>query len=339
MRKMIRNSLIGATASLALALPVALPAAMPGSVPVAAAAGQNMSEGAHGAEVSAVQVLLNRHDAGLEVDGHFGPKTTAAVVAFQKTQGLEADGIVGPSTAAALAPKLRVGDTGPQVQAAQLVLQSHDDALAVDGVFGDKTAAATTSFQKAQGLEADGIIGPKTWAALLGIEAESGDDTTPPEGVDTSSPDAFIASIAPLAQEGQRRHGVPASVAMAQAIIESGWGTSSLTTEGNAFFGIKCNDSSEYANGCLIKETKEFENGRWITIRDGFQTYPDAQSSFLDHGDFLAQREHYAPAFNHQDDPDQFIREIHKGGYATAPDYADKIINLMQEYDLYQYNL
>ena len=81
MRKMIRNSLIGATASLALALPVALPAAMPGSVPVAAAAGQNMAEGAHGAEVSAVQVLLNRHDAGLEVDGHFGPKTTAAVVA------------------------------------------------------------------------------------------------------------------------------------------------------------------------------------------------------------------------------------------------------------------
>ena len=170
---------------------------------------------------------------------------------------------------------------------------------------------------------------------------DAGDGAAPPTDgtVDTSSEQAFLDSIAPLAQESQRQHGVPASVAMAQAIIESGWGTSELTTQGNAYFGIKCNGESQYSTGCVTMGTWEHIDGEDISIDDAFRTYPDAASSFLDHGDFLSSLPRYAPAFDYTDDPDQFIRKVHEGGYATDPSYSDKIINKMVKYDLYQYDL
>ncbi|HEX5751214.1 MAG TPA: peptidoglycan-binding protein [Archangium sp.] len=131
-------------------------------------------------------------------DGSFGPKTLAAVKAFQKAKGLEADGVVGPKTWSALdkatapkpstpassggsGPTLREGARGEPVRALQNRLnQLGFNAGTADGSFGPRTEAAVKAFQKAKGLTADGVVGPKTWDKL-GIKV-SGPVTTPGTG-------------------------------------------------------------------------------------------------------------------------------------------------------------
>lgn len=171
-------------------------------------------------------------------------------------------------------------------------------------------------------------------------DEDPGDTPPPSDGgeVDTSSPEAFIASIAPGAQQSQAATGVPASVTMAQAILESGWGQSELTQEANNFFGIKCNGESEHSNGCVTKRTREVINGQEIWVDAEFRSYATPADSFTDHGAFLRDNARYANAFNFQDDPDQFIREVHQAGYATDPNYSSVVIGLMQDRNLYQYN-
>ena len=154
-------------------------------------------------------------------------------------------------------------------------------------------------------------------------------------------PAAFFETAKAPAQAGDTEFGVPASVAMAQAALESGWGESSLTKEGNAYFGIKCGeDKGPIANRCVEKVTQECDaNGNCWDEVALFRGYASATDSFRDHGHFLKNNSRYAAAFNVTDNPDQFVREIHKAGYATDPAYSDKIISMMQKYNLYQYNV
>ncbi|MFY0527353.1 peptidoglycan-binding protein [Archangium gephyra] len=154
---------------------------------------------AKGAAVTTLQNKLKA--AGFNpgaADGHFGPKTLAAVKAFQKAKGLEADGIVGPKTWNALnkatapkppppassggsGPTLREGARGEPVRALQNRLnQLGFNVGAADGSFGPKTEAAVKAFQRAKGLTADGVVGPKTWDKL-GIKV-SGPVTNPGTG-------------------------------------------------------------------------------------------------------------------------------------------------------------
>ncbi|WP_197430180.1 glucosaminidase domain-containing protein [Auraticoccus cholistanensis] len=154
------------------------------------------------------------------------------------------------------------------------------------------------------------------------------------------APADFLARYADDAQAGEREHGVPTSVALAQAALESGWGESTLTRDGNAFFGIKCGtDNGPYATGCVQKQTTECDASGCYPVVAEFRAYASHADSFRDHGHFLRSRERYAAAFALSDDPDQFIREVHAAGYATDPAYSDKIIGLMQQYDLYRYDL
>lgn len=152
-------------------------------------------------------------------------------------------------------------------------------------------------------------------------------------------PADFFAAAAGPAQAGQAEYGVPASVAMAQAALESGWGESSLTKEGNAYFGIKCgSDKGPIANRCIEKVTQECDASGCHDEVALFRGYASAADSFRDHGNLLRNNARYAPAFAYTTDPDQFIREVHKAGYATDPDYASKIISMMVRYDLYRYD-
>ncbi len=148
----------------------------------------------YGADVTAVQTELK--DKGYDpggVDGFYGPKTEAAVKAFQKARGLEVDGIVGPKTWEALFDKTETNPDPPEEPAAEYtrllryvtpVLMVGEDVRAVqvalkaagfdpkgiDGSYGRNTEAAVKAFQKADGLEVDGIVGPLTWQALMGRE-------------------------------------------------------------------------------------------------------------------------------------------------------------------------
>ncbi len=155
-----------------------------------------------------------------------------------------------------------------------------------------------------------------------------------------SLPAQFIKTAVGPAQASEHEFGVPTSVALAQAILESNWAQSELTKEGHAYFGIKCGtDMGKYATGCLKKQTSECQpDGTCTKIIDSFRTYATPTDSFRDHGHFLASNNRYAKAFVYTTDPDQFAREIALAGYATDPGYADKLITLMHRFDLYQYN-
>ena len=135
-----------------------------------------------GDAVKTLQEKLNAKgfDSG-NVDGIFGSKTKAAVLAFQKANGLGVDGIVGKLTWAKLydatpvnvapvttQPMLRTGSRGDAVRKLQEMLNAKGYTCGnVDGIFGSKTYAAVLAFQKANGLAADGIVGPLTWGKLV----------------------------------------------------------------------------------------------------------------------------------------------------------------------------
>ncbi|MGD7786812.1 peptidoglycan-binding protein [Propionibacteriaceae bacterium Y1700] len=141
-----------------------------GSVAAQAAAARSVYVNAdsNSADISAVQILLTAAGHATDVDGSYGPKTTAAVKAFQTKNGLEADGKVGPKTIAKLGPKVKEGAENSATKAVQRLLNKNGASLDVDGKFGPATKGAVVDLQKRAGLSADGVVGPDTWSYLFG---------------------------------------------------------------------------------------------------------------------------------------------------------------------------
>jgi len=154
------------------------------------------------------------------------------------------------------------------------------------------------------------------------------------------TPAQFIASAAPGARKGWKQYGVPASVTIAQAILESGWGRSALSASDRNYFGIKCfGDAGPIAEGCHTYQTWECDKaGRCFTTKASFRTYATAADSYLDHGHFLRANSRYKGAFRYGRQPDAFAQAIWKAGYATDPKYVAKLTGLMKSYDLYRYD-
>ena len=154
----------------------------------------------------------------------------------------------------------------------------------------------------------------------------------------TPQQEQFLAQAIGPAQASQRETGVPASVTLAQAILESNWGTSALSQKANNFFGIKARERGGTA-GVVWMPTGEYLGGRYVVIQEPFRAYNNMLDSFLDHGRYLRDNRRYAEAMRHKDDPKAFARLIHQAGYATDPAYSEKLIGLMDRLNLYAYDL
>jgi peptidoglycan hydrolase-like protein with peptidoglycan-binding domain len=130
-----------------------------------------------GYPVQSLQRLLRAHDHAIPasfVDGVFGPSTETKVKAFQQSHPpLVVDGQVGKNTWLKLIITTQPGSTGEAVKALQEVIKAQDlsdgeaPPVIIDGIFGPKTKAFVTGWQKFVGLTVDGIVGPKTWQSLL----------------------------------------------------------------------------------------------------------------------------------------------------------------------------
>jgi hypothetical protein len=145
----------------------------------------------------------------------------------------------------------------------------------------------------------------------------------------------------PAAQNAQEVYQVPASVTIAQAILESGWGTSTLASNDNNFFGIKCTDANSpgsIAVACHAYPTTECTPD-CHTENAYFRVYRSKDDSFADHGNLLRNSGIYDSAFAHIEDPNGFVTEIANDGYATDPNYAKSVVSLMQSYNLYAYDI
>lgn len=147
----------------------------------------------------------------------------------------------------------------------------------------------------------------------------------------------FLAKAIPLAQASQKDNGVPASVTLAQAILDTGWGASRLATEGKNYFGIKSHRGPGTA-GVIVIKTSEYVNGQWITVEASFRAYHTMEESFADHGRYLAKVDIYRTCFETKD-PKEFAQRLQAAGYATDPTYADKLIRIMDQYNLYAHDL
>lgn len=145
----------------------------------------------------------------------------------------------------------------------------------------------------------------------------------------------FIEAVAPGAQTGQSVYGVLASVTIAQAILESGWGESGLTKASNNLFGIKAGSGW---NGRTIEyPTKEYINGQYVSTTGVFRAYDSMADSVEDHGAFLAHLARYENVIGCMDYHDA-TQALQEAGYATAPNYAEILCQLIEQYNLTQYD-
>jgi flagellum-specific peptidoglycan hydrolase FlgJ len=141
----------------------------------------------------------------------------------------------------------------------------------------------------------------------------------------------------PAAQAAQKKWGVPASVTLAQWCCESSWGVSELALKAHNFFGVK----ASHLNAPETYEefpTEEYISGKKTLVHALFEKYFDAADSFNDHAMLLASARRYRFAMLHAASPDDFAACLQTARYSTSPTYAKLLIELMHDYDLYQYD-
>jgi flagellum-specific peptidoglycan hydrolase FlgJ len=139
----------------------------------------------------------------------------------------------------------------------------------------------------------------------------------------------YIANYKEVAMSNMKNYGIPASIILAQGILESGAGKGSLAATANNHFGIKCHN--DWTGETVLKDDD--------AAQECFRKYNDPAESFKDHATFLTGRNRYASLFElPQDDYEAWARGLRLAGYATDPKYPEKLISYIEMYELYQYD-
>ena len=157
----------------------------------------------------------------------------------------------------------------------------------------------------------------------------------------------FIKRATGPAQASEKATGVPASVTIAQAILESGWGQHHIG-EANNYFGVKAQKHADgsitfgsNASGYVEVPTHEYVGGKKVTVQAPFRKYAGMTGSFKDHAEFLRNNSRYSKAlaaYAADGDAAAFAHGLQKAGYATDPHYAKLLIGIMKSHNLYQYD-
>jgi len=139
----------------------------------------------------------------------------------------------------------------------------------------------------------------------------------------------YVLDYKGVAQQNMKNHGIPASITLAQGILESGAGQGTLCVSANNHFGIKCHTDW---TGDKVYHDDDSE-------QECFRKYSKASESFNDHSLFLTTRGRYASLFTlGKDDYKAWAKGLRAAGYATDPKYPDKLVGLIERYDLAQYD-
>ncbi|MBS6063696.1 MAG: glucosaminidase domain-containing protein [Peptostreptococcaceae bacterium] len=147
----------------------------------------------------------------------------------------------------------------------------------------------------------------------------------------------FIEKVGRIAKEEQKKSGILASLTISQAILESGWGGSGLTKKANALFGIKA--GTNWKGRVYNAQTKECYDGKTFeTITAGFRAYNSWEESIADHTRLLTTASRYKKLIG-ETDYKRACKEIHAAGYATDPGYPAKLIKIIEENNLTNWDL
>ena len=151
------------------------------------------------------------------------------------------------------------------------------------------------------------------------------------------SQSSYFKNAVPAAVACMRATGVPASVTLAQGILESGWGQSQLAREYNNFFGIKAAHLSMPSSYAELPTT-EVVHGKTLHELQPFQKYATATDGYVAHGLLLCKAVRYRPAMAVKGDPEKFCVQLKQCGYSTLPTYPARLMELIREFDLTQYD-
>ncbi len=141
--------------------------------------------------------------------------------------------------------------------------------------------------------------------------------------------ETYIDKYNSVAVDHMKKYKIPASITLAQGLLESGAGLSSLASEGNNHFGIKCHSDWK---GATMRKDDDRRN-------ECFRKYKKVEDSYHDHSLFLTERSRYSFLFNLQiTDYRGWARGLQQAGYATDKAYANKLIKIIDDYELYKYD-
>ena len=147
------------------------------------------------------------------------------------------------------------------------------------------------------------------------------------------APSSYIKKYSVIAVREMERSGIPASITIAQGIHESSWGIGELATNSNNHFGIKCKKS--WQGGSYYKEDDDYDQQGNLQ-KSCFRSYGSVIDSYMDHTDFLMNNERYNPLFDlSSDDYEAWAHGLKKCGYATDPNYGNKLIETIKKYNLH----
>lgn len=139
----------------------------------------------------------------------------------------------------------------------------------------------------------------------------------------------YVLQYKDIAVGNMKTYGIPASIILAQGILESGAGRGDLALEANNHFGIKCHKD-------WLGESVRHDDD---SAQECFRKYPEAAESYRDHALFLVGKKRYETLFTYEkDDYKSWAKGLRAAGYATDPNYPDKLISYIERYNLHQYD-
>jgi flagellum-specific peptidoglycan hydrolase FlgJ len=146
----------------------------------------------------------------------------------------------------------------------------------------------------------------------------------------------YIKKYKKVAVAEMNRGGIPASIILAQAMLESASGSSELARKANNHFGLKCTD--EWTGGTFRSKDDE-RNPNGSLVDSCFRRYNNVAESYADHSEFISQYRRYGFLFNlDRTDYKGWARGLQSAGYATSPQYSHGLIELIERHRLYQYD-
>ena len=152
--------------------------------------------------------------------------------------------------------------------------------------------------------------------------------------VSFDSPESFVTSMKPYAEKAASALGVDSSLLLAQAALETGWGSKMVKNSlgnSNNLFNIKADRS--WKGDKVATQTLEFHGKTAVKESASFRSYSSFEDSFNDYVKFLNENPRYETALQHQGNSENFIKGIHQAGYATDPNYADKVLRVKAKID------
>ncbi|ELL7087289.1 flagellar assembly peptidoglycan hydrolase FlgJ [Vibrio sp. LQ2] len=170
---------------------------------------------------------------------------------------------------------------------------------------------------------------PASDPATEAASVTAGEENTPAATGSFDSPQSFVASLKPFADKAAKALGVDSTLLLAQAALETGWGQKVVKNargSSNNLFNIKADRSWHGAK--VATQTLEYQGQTPVMEKAAFRSYSNYQDSFNDYVRFLANNPRYTTALRHGGSDEDFIRGIHQAGYATDPQYADKVLRV-----------